>query len=365
LENKPKILVVDDDETNVGLIKQILEKINYQVIEAFNGEEALTKIEEDSPDLLILDVIMPKMNGLEVCRRIKSSEKTRLIPVVMLTAKALIEDKVTGFELGADDYISKPFNTKEFMARIKGLVDQYFYRHKRAEAETLEALEKMVEGVAHEVRNPIVTIGGFARRIRDRNTDQESLRIYADHIIHEVERLETMVDAIVKLKTIIVTKHSYIDVKKLVDHALDHFRPIFEKGTLTVNKEYAVDVMPIRGDRKNLLIALVHVIENALEAMDDSGTLTIKIRQEKEQVVINVIDSGKGIPKSEISQLVRPFYTSKLSGAGIGLTTVNHIIGLHNGQLSITSVQGKGTQVELVLPLEENDLNNQHKNIMP
>ena len=101
MENKPKILVVDDDETNVGLIKQILEKINYKVIEAFNGEEALRKIEEDSPDLLILDVMMPKMNGLEVCRRIKSNEKTRLIPVVMLTAKTFIEDKVTGFELGA------------------------------------------------------------------------------------------------------------------------------------------------------------------------------------------------------------------------------------------------------------------------
>ena len=357
MENKPKILVVDDDEINVGLIKQILEKINYQVVEAYNGEDALTKIEEESPDLLILDVMMPKINGLEVCRRVKSSEKTRLTPVVMLTAKNFIEDKVTGFELGADDYITKPFHTKEFMARIKGLVDQHFYRHRRAEAETLEALGKMVEGVAHEVRNPIVTIGGFARRIRDRDTDKETLRIYADHIIHEVERLETMVEAIVKLKTIIVSKTSYIDVKKLVNHALNHFRPILEKENITINKEFDADVLPIRGDRKTLLVALIHVIENALEAMGDYGTITIKIRQEKEQVVINIIDSGKGIPKSEISQLVRPFYTSKLSGAGIGLTTVNHIISLHNGQLSITSQEGKGTQVELVLPLEANDLN--------
>ena len=117
-----KILVVDDIPLNRKLQKTYLESVGYQVVLANDGLEALQRIEEESPDLILLDVMMPKMNGFQVCRRVKSIENTRFIPIIMVTALNEIEDKVKGVEAGADDFISKPFNKLELLARVKSLL---------------------------------------------------------------------------------------------------------------------------------------------------------------------------------------------------------------------------------------------------
>ena len=117
-----KILVVDDIPLNRKLQKTYLESVGYQVVLANDGLEALQRIEEESPDLILLDVMMPKMNGFQVCRRVKSLENTRFIPIIMVTALNEIEDKVKGVEAGADDFISKPFNKLELLARVKSLL---------------------------------------------------------------------------------------------------------------------------------------------------------------------------------------------------------------------------------------------------
>lgn len=119
---RSKILVVDDIPLNRKLQKTYLESVGYQVILANDGIEALQRIEQDSPDLILLDVMMPKMNGFQVCRRVKDTENTRFIPIIMVTALNEIEDKVKGIEAGADDFISKPFNKTELLARVKSLL---------------------------------------------------------------------------------------------------------------------------------------------------------------------------------------------------------------------------------------------------
>jgi hypothetical protein len=351
----PRILVVDDDVLIVSLIEKILAKTGFQIIKAYDGEEALEKVSREEPDLIILDIMMPKIDGLEVCRRIKSSEDTRLIPVVMLTSKDFAEDIISGFESGADDYITKPFNPKEFVVRIKGLVDTRMYQHKRAEGEKLEALEKMVEGVAHEIRNPIVAIGGFARRIRSKLQPGDTLQVYADHIIHEVERLETMITEILKLQTIVVSMHKSVNIKETVDMALTDFSPAIDKKQIAVNKHYAPNIPLIGGDKVNLKKVFSNVIENAIEAMDEHGRLFFEIELKNKQILVIISDSGRGIPKSELSRIIRPFYTSKMSGAGMGLTMVKHILGLHGGDISISSVKDEGTRVTISLPITADD----------
>ncbi|UCE05376.1 MAG: PleD family two-component system response regulator [bacterium] len=117
-----KILVVDDIALNRKLQKTYLESVGYQVILAQDGVEALRRIKEDSPDLILLDIMMPKMNGFQVCHQLKISENTRFIPIIMVTALNEIEDKVKGIEAGADDFISKPFNKLELLARVKSLL---------------------------------------------------------------------------------------------------------------------------------------------------------------------------------------------------------------------------------------------------
>lgn len=354
--HKPKILVVDDDIFIVTLIEKTLAGNGYFVIKAFNGEEALKKVDDEEPDLVILDLMMPKIDGLEVCRRLRSNEMTRLVPIVMLTGKDYIEDKITGLETGADDYIIKPFNTKELLARIKGLINKKIHQDNKAEQEKLEALENLVESVAHEVRNPIMAIGGFARRIRDRLPEGNNLKMYADHILHEVVRLETMLNEIVKLKTIIVAAPTLLNLKEIVDCAFNNYIDSIQEMNITVQKQYVSEASLIRGDGKSVETAISHVIKNAVESMNNGGILSITIATENQYHIVRISDTGKGIKKNELPLVIRPFYTSKMSGTGMGLTIVKQILMLHGGDISISSTEGKGTQVTLLFPIF-NELN--------
>jgi len=121
-DHPPRILVVDDIPLNIELLRTYLKSSGYQVFEAQDGEEALLLVSQKKPDLILLDVMMPKINGFEVCRRIKSDSKTQFVPIVLVTALQNVEDKVQGIEAGADDFITKPFNKMELLARVKSLL---------------------------------------------------------------------------------------------------------------------------------------------------------------------------------------------------------------------------------------------------
>lgn len=350
MEVQSRILVVDDSPDIVQMVATLLRKNGYTVSTASDGEEGLRKALEEEPDLVILDVLMPKMDGLEVCRRLKNNEATRLIPVVLLTSKDYIDDKVSGLSTGADDYITKPFETKEFLSRIKGIIERQMLREKMEEEDTLEAMEKMLESVAHEIRNPIVAIGGFARRIRDRLPPGDKLRTYAQYITREVERLESMVQEIVSLKDLVVKPVDVVDVQSALDAALRNFESTIRSKPLTVEKVFPEHGSCILGDRRSLETAFSHIIENAIDAMQSGGRLTLSIFEDRAAVRITIRDTGRGIPKHEIAQVVRPFYTSKMSGAGMGLATVKHIVTAHGGDMLITSAPGSGTQVTITLP---------------
>lgn len=351
MENNPKILVVDDDQLISNLIEKILDGTGYEVQKAYDGEEALQKVDQETPDLVILDVMMPKIDGLEVCRRLKANEKTRMIPVIMLTSRDYVEDKIEGLEHGAIDYVTKPFNSKELLARVKSLVGSQRFIFQKAEEEKMAALEKMLESVAHEVRNPIVTIGGFARRIRDRLPEESVIRAYSDHILQEVYRLETMLKEIIKLKTIVVELTESMDVAEIIETALGEFRESLDSKKISVEKKYSDPVCTALVDRYNLKIAFANIIKNAIEAMDERGHLEIERVCEGENVMIRFTDSGVGIHSEEIPEVIRPFYTSKMTGAGMGLTMVKHIVVLHDGDMRIASKKGEWTQVSIVLPL--------------
>ncbi len=346
-----KILIVDDSRIVVEYVKKVLEETGFDIIAAYDGEEGFVKAVKELPDLIILDIVMPKMDGLEVCRKLKERDDTKLIPVMMLTSSDYPEDKIKGFETGADAYIIKPFNPLELSVRVKGIVERNIYRHMKAEDETIEALERMAEDVAHEVRNPIVAIGGFARRIQGRTSDTDKNHIYAGHIISEVERLESMVNEILKFKTLVVSLRDSVDIKQLLEDALLLNEAGVRDKEIKVEKCYLSDSIIIRGDRKNLLSAFCHVIENAVEAMQREGTLILETLLAEDMAFVSICDNGRGMTESEISMMFRPFYTSKMQGAGMGLPTVKHIVMLHGGELRVESKKRGGTKVIFLLPL--------------
>jgi signal transduction histidine kinase len=351
VSNAAKILVVDDNVDNVELLTKRLKASGYRTCEAYDGEQALEKVEEEEPDLVILDLMMPKLDGFEVCRRLKTDERKRFIPIIMLTAKREVPDKIRGLDTGADDYVTKPFNPQELMARVKRLLAMRSSHEKRVTEEKLGALGQMAEGVAHEVRNPMVTIGGFARRIRDKLPPGDTLREYADHIIKEVERLETMVEEIVRFKTLMISPYESVDLKEVAEATLTAMKRSLEESGIEVVRRFPECAVIVEGDRGNLKLALDNVIQNAIDAMETGGQLTVELSPGKGEAFVEVGDTGRGIPKAEIANVFDPFYTSKMAGAGMGLTMVHRIVTRHGGDVELSSTPGKGTRVSIRLPL--------------
>ncbi len=146
--NKAKILVADDIKQNVKLLRVILTASEFDVIEAYDGEEALEKAKSENPDLILLDIMMPKMTGYEVCQKLRANGMTKSIPIVMITALHEMDDRIKGIEAGADDFISKPFNKTELLARVKSLLRMRQIPAKEEETNILESvLSGLEEGV--------------------------------------------------------------------------------------------------------------------------------------------------------------------------------------------------------------------------
>jgi signal transduction histidine kinase len=225
-------------------------------------------------------------------------------------------------------------------------------QEKLIRAERLAAMSHLAEGVAHEIRNPIMTIGGFARRIKAELTD-DRFRKYIDIIMEETVRLENLVRYI----------HDFLDVQAAALHA-EPVAPVIEEALRTVETEAAqqnvtivrdfrLDNLSIPMDRRQIRRALYHLFANAIDAMPKGGTLTITASQEKEGFVISVCDTGCGIPKEVLDSIYDPFFTSKTKGAGLGLTMAHQIIMNHRGEIKIRSELDKGTIATIRLPTGE------------
>ncbi len=346
---KPRILVADDDRKNLLLLSSKLSSEGYEVESALDGMEAVEKTKTFHPDLVILDVMMPVMSGYEALRRLKSSESTRYIPIIMLTARTEVEEKVMGLELGAEDYIAKPYSLSEVAARVKSLLRMRALQKMLRESEKLAALGEMVDGIAHEIRNPLTTIGGIARRLYERETD-EVCRNYSQTIIRAVERMEMMLQRIDEYKNVLVSKFEETDINELIKEVVQ------EGKTMTGEKhiEFSTRLMPepptLYLDRANMKRALLNLVENSIEAIEDKGRITIETLPSEEQVLlITVSDTGAGIKEEDLRTIFNPFKTSKMSGAGLGLTITYRVIQDHGGDIDVESEVGKGTTFTIKL----------------
>ena len=349
---KETILIVDDNMDNVELLRKRLRAVGYETIEGYDGEQAVSMTRDQHPDLVLLDVMMPKLDGFEVCEILKKDEATRHIPVLMLTAKREIPDKVKGFDLGADDYVTKPFNFQELLARVRSLLKIRGDYRKQLEKERQKALDQMAEGVAHEVRNPVVSIGGFARRIIDELPDNDQKKKYARIIIKETERLERMVKDIADFRLVPDGVRKAEDVNMIINDTVLQVSQLLKKNRIEVKKKLSTDVPLVSVNRKNIIIALMQVMTNAVEAMEEGGRLTIiTTAADNSWVLVEIIDNGRGIAAEDMESIFDPFFTTKMSGAGMGLPLVRKIIDDNHGKIRVESKVGIGTRVAISLPV--------------
>jgi two-component system, sensor histidine kinase and response regulator len=341
---KIRVLVVDDDEGNVVLLTSKLGVDGYETDVAYDGLEALKKVESFNPDLILLDIMMPRIDGYEVLRRLKTNEKTKYIPVILLTAKGEVEDKVLGLDIGAEEYLCKPVSLVEVSARVRSLLQLI-------EMEKLASLGHLVDGIAHEVRNPLMTIGGLARRVKEKITD-ERLQGHINLIIHEVERLENLVKRIDEYKN---TQGSILkkgDIHEAIIEAVEDIKGVIPANDIPIKLSLMQDPPLFMIDKTNLKKAILNILQNSIDASDKKGEINITTMPSDGGYMDLVIrDTGCGIKAEDLKNIFNPFYTSKMTGAGLGLTIAYKIIQDHKGDITVESPVGQGTIVSIKFPV--------------
>ena len=224
-------------------------------------------------------------------------------------------------------------------------------QEKLIRTERLTAIGHLVEGVAHEIRNPIMTIGGFAERLKRELRPGDRLQEYADVIMEETSRLEKLVEQVGDFMDVQSASLSSELLPPVAQEVIKKFTPLAKAQGVQIVTEIDGNIPPLEIDAPQLTIALSHVIENALESMPDGGTLSLEIHPSNTNVLITISDTGFGIHADQLDAVYDPFVTSKPRGAGLGLTMVHRIIMNHDGEIKISSQLDKGTIVVIRLPV--------------
>lgn len=215
-----KILIVDDMKPNRDLLSAVLtENEGYVTVEAASGKKALEAIKKDMPDIILLDVMMPEMNGFEVCKKLKEDEKYRAIPILFITSMAETEEKVKGFEMGAADYITKPINQPEVIARVKAHLRIKKAEDERLQAQELKTIKDMIVTYNHEMNQPLTAIQGYVELLMDDIEKDGENYDTLKTIKEQTQRVTKILDKIKSLEKI-ETKQ-YIPGSTMIDLKLD------------------------------------------------------------------------------------------------------------------------------------------------
>jgi signal transduction histidine kinase/predicted metal-dependent phosphoesterase TrpH len=370
--NGTKILIADDEWDLVEMLAYTLGKKGYQIIKAYDGFESWEKIESEKPDLLILDLMMPNLDGWELCHLIRRNprEEVREVGILMLTARAMPEDRVYGLEIGADDYLTKPFSLNELILRVEKLAEKKkALCQLREEMECLHSSFQKKEGdlkkVVHDLKNPLLSMGASAKRLLRRNQNEEELGILKniyDSSIHLTRWIDDTLFSPDHFSQKIAEEMKEVEVHSLVQLAIDLLKEASRDKNIEIRFESSASVPPIYCHEQLLLRAIQNLLSNALKYTPEGGKVNVTIisylRWKDGGVIeISVKDTGIGISEEDRERIFEPFYRGKNAsvedGTGLGLSLVKEVVDLHGGKILVQSEPNKGSTFSILLPVKQ------------
>ena len=388
---KAKLLIVDDEPDIVFYLEELLTFNGYEIITASSGTEALTRITQDQPDLVLLDVNLPEMNGFDVCKNVRTTPSTALLPVVMLTG-VMPEERVQGIEAGADDFLPKPVNKLELLTRIRSLLrikelhdavqaqatqlSQWNKELKRKlEQETkLAEVARSLGDIGHDIKNMLMPILNGAWLLQDElsehftnlpnsqaqqsKSSEELSKEIIEMVRNNAKRIQDQVRDMADCVKGLSSPPQFslcqiVDIAKQVIHTLRYQAK--EKGVV-IQTEGLEGLPSIPVDETLLFKAFYNLINNAIAEFSTIGLITVqgKTDLEAKEINLSIIDNGPGMPSEVRDSLFTPHVVSrKAGGTGLGTKIVKNAIDAHKGRVSVESVLDKGTTFHIRLPMGE------------
>jgi signal transduction histidine kinase len=356
-----RILVVDDSPDNVFLIKTILEEEGYTISTAENGISALAQLEASPCDLVLLDLMMPGMDGYEVTRRVRENTDIPFIPILLITAHDA-PNVAQGLDLGADDFIRKPVTVDELLARVRSLLR---LKHSIDERDEIaRQREDFVSRLTHDLRTPLVAADRMLSLFQQGALGQLSAQMLEIIVImaRSNSNLLAMVNTLLEVyrfeagrKTL---AFSVIDIKQLLSEVAGELKPLAEEKKLALNLEIVegLTATVVKGDRLELHRLLTNLVGNAIK-FTDTGSVTLHLTSNSsggELINVEIADTGQGIPPEEQGTLFERFRpgSHKRSGSGLGLYLSRRIVEAHQGTIQVKSELGKGSVFMVCLPVK-------------
>jgi two-component system sensor histidine kinase/response regulator len=363
----PKILIVDDTPSNLQLLSEIFKDRGYEIQAALNGKLALQAIQNNPPDLILMDIAMPDISGYEVCKRIKADERFSDIPIIFVSGLQNVASIVKAFEVGAVDYIIKPFQISEIRARIQTHLSLRLQREELRDANSqLRSLEELrdnlVHMVVHDMRNPLWNAHSCLQLIRNKLDKPDSLPAIREHIeaaIDSTQDLMVMIDSILDVSKmesgLIPLELAPCNLEAMIREAIDKSASVRKSRTLNV----------IVASRQTTVVAdpelIARVIDNLLtnaitHTHDELGEIHFRIDSIDTRVRVSILDNGPGIPLEYQSKIFEKFFqvksalTGQRRSTGLGLTFCQLAVEAHDGRIGVQSAENQGSLFWFELP---------------
>jgi two-component system sensor histidine kinase/response regulator len=372
-----RVMIVDDEERNVKLLKAMLMTEEYHTLGVFRGEDALGVVPQFRPDLILLDAMMPGLNGFEVCRRLKEDESTRAIPVLMVTALREREHKVRAMEAGADDFLSKPVDKAELLIRVKSLlrIKRYHdellssYTELAEKSQRLRELEKTKEGlihmVIHDLKNPLTVVkAAMEMLLLDEEQIQESQLRFVERALDSCRDMDRQIESLVTIHRMenagLALERTRVDITAMVEDVLDEFKVKADSRGISLFSASQDDVVYAELDGGLMQRVVANLLSNAIRHTAAGGRVSVYVASHPEhgKLLVRVRDAGEGLPREYLEKVFDKFEQVKLrregvvvGSSGLGLAFCKMVVEAHGGKIWAESEgEGKGCTFAFEIP---------------
>ena len=369
---KKRVLVVEDHFPLQQAIKTILRLEGYEVETAANGVEGLAKMEAERPDLIVADIMMPEMDGYEFYETVRRRSEWVSIPFIFLTARAEREDVLRGKAMGAEDYITKPFDPQELVVTVRARLERVEAVQKATAAEFERLKQEIVTVLSHELRTPLTYVTGYTDLALEdaANLSPDGMIEFLQGIKRGADRLNRLVEDLLLLVRLdtgraaeefrqLVRTNSSLGL--LVERVVRRYAEQAQKHGVTLDVALLPDLPPVRLCEPFLEDALGRLVENGIKfSHDGEGRVTVHAQVVGDCVEIAIVDKGVGIPPAELPRVFDRFYQvdrqrMEQQGMGLGLAIARELVRLHGGDITAQSEVGRGSAFVIRLPIARSE----------